>query len=156
MHAQAAPHYHQQVAKTRWWVFLTFQSPCQPPPPSTHPLATTHAQGGLNESPRLIGGVYPSRPTHAGLYDHQRVTITRWWVFSLSTNPCRFPPPQTSLRDSLVGLLPFHRPMLASTTTNKSLRLISGVSPSRLTNAGFHNHQQVSMTRWWVFSLPTD
>ena len=84
--------------------------------PNHHQPPTSHFD--------LLVGFTTSCTNHAGPTNHQRVRMTRWWLF-----PSWRPPPPTN--DSLVGF--------PSSCTH---------------HTGPIDHQRVKTTRWWVFLLP--
>jgi len=82
-----------------------------------------------NESIQLVGGSPNTSTLDIGTYDHQRVFMTRWWVFTaISATP---------------GL---YRPQRVNTTRwwVPSTRTLVTTTPN--------DHQRVFMTRWWVFT----
>ena len=92
-------------------------------------LSTLPASMTTNESIRLVGGSLSITFDTTGLYDHQRVNTTRWWL-SLSLIRHHWPlRPPTSQYDSLVALSLSHSTLPASTTANESLRLVGGFLP---------------------------
>ena len=71
---------------------------------NTMPATTTP-----NESIQLVGGSHNSSTLNIGIYDHQRVFMTRWWVFTaISATP---------------------HAMLVSMAPNESIQLVGGCHP---------------------------
>jgi hypothetical protein len=81
----------------------------------------------------LVGACFPIFWRRPGLTYHQRVTMTRWCVFSVHH--------------------PFSDDGHAYHTTNESQWLVGVCFPIFWRRPGLPYHQRVTMTRWCVFSI---
>ena len=85
------------------------------------------ATPSTNKSLRLVGCFFHLSLDHTGYNEHQRVFMTRWYLFPPLLRPCRSQPAPTSHYDSLVPF--FTSPLTTQATTG------------------------IVMTHWCLFSL---
>ena len=137
--------------------------------------STMQATPSTNESLRLIGCFFHLSLNHAGYNEHQRVFMTRWYLFPPLLRPCRSQPAPTSHYDSLVPFFSYPSTMLATTSlygslvpffasssttqaitsTNKPLWLVGCFFCFSLDHAGHTRHQRVVTTHWLLFFAST-